>query len=299
MITVYIDILFFVNLVQNVFIFGATRLFCPQKTRPWRIFSVSALASLWAVCLFYPDLSLLASLGAKLLVSAVLVGLAFGFRPVKSYGKSLLVFYLVSFAFGGAAFALLCLTGLGASLGAVTKNGVFYVNLPMGLLFVASACCYGAIRLGIFALKTIVRQRNLRKSALVKLGDKQTEICVLFDTGCQLKDPAGGAPVLVASLGAVKPLLPAFLCQALNEGGAQAAFDALTVHDYALSVRCIPFRAVGKAPSLLFGFVPDSVAFLPDGPLARGTVIAVSEEGFQAAEGFNALAGQDFYANFC
>lgn len=279
MITVYIDILFFVNLVQNVFIFGATRLFCPQKTRRGRIFSVSALASLWAVCLFYPDLSLLASLGAKLLVSAVLVGLAFGFRPVKSYGKSLLVFYLVSFAFGGAAFALLCLTGLGASLGAVTKNGVFYVNLPMGLLFVASACCYGAIRLGIFALKTIVRQRNLRKSALVKLGDKQTEICVLFDTGCQLKDPAGGAPVLVASLGAVKPLLPAFLCQALNEGGAQAAFDALTVHDYALSVRCIPFRAVARRQACCLGSSPTALPFCRMAPLPGARLLPFRKKG--------------------
>lgn len=68
------------------------------------------------------------NLVVKILLSIIMVYLAFGFKKIKVVFKELIMFYLISFLFGGSAIALLYFV---KPENIVIRNGVYVGDYPL------------------------------------------------------------------------------------------------------------------------------------------------------------------------
>lgn len=105
--TIYLDIVFAENIIMNYIILFATGLICKEKVKQMRIIISSIIGSIYSVAYYITEITLYVTIIAKILLSIAMIYIAFGSKNWKKTFKSLTIFYLTSFAFGGCAFAIL------------------------------------------------------------------------------------------------------------------------------------------------------------------------------------------------
>ena len=104
---VYLDIIFLENLLMNAIILTATAIIIKTKLSPLRIFISSFIGSIYAVLCYMHLLPILSNLLLKILLSMVMIYISFVSKTPKMFFKSLLLFYLTSFTFGGVSLSLI------------------------------------------------------------------------------------------------------------------------------------------------------------------------------------------------
>lgn len=105
--TVYVDIIFLENLFMNYIIIFATGIIIKAPIRVLRTLFSSTIGSIYAVISYMSILEICSNILLKIILSVVMVYIAFKPLNVKAFFKDLTIFYLTSFTFGGVAFALL------------------------------------------------------------------------------------------------------------------------------------------------------------------------------------------------
>lgn len=263
--TVYIDVLFAVNLLINYLLLHACCMLSGLKRGRLRMAFGAFVGAAYAVLVFFPDFSVLYTTVSKMLVSMVIVAASFPFYSLRSYIKALLIFYMVSFGFGGCVFGIFCFTDIGARLGAIYSNGVLYFNLPWTILAVSGIVFYIAVKLCGFFSARLRCGSNLRKKLRLCLGDNSAEVTALLDTGNSLVDPVTLSPVIIAEYRSIKTLFSEDIRSGLDRIGS----DNLTwimeeVSQKGLRVRLIPFSSLGRENGMLLGFVPDRAEIRDD-----------------------------------
>ena len=103
----YVDIIFFENLFMNFIILYACETILKSPIKIIKTFFSSVIGSTYAVLLYISDLKIYSNFILKVLLSFVMVYIAFTPKNIKSFLKYLIVFYLTSFTFGGVAFAFI------------------------------------------------------------------------------------------------------------------------------------------------------------------------------------------------
>jgi len=255
---IYIDVLFVVNLLINYILLRACCAFTSLKQNGYRILFGAFIGACYAVMVFFPDFSLLYSTVCKLLISMLIVAASFPFFSIITYIKTLLIFYMVSFGFGGCVLAVFYFSDIGSKLGAVYSNGVFYFNLPWTVLALSGSMFYLAVRLfGLFSKKTY-NSRNLRKKLYLSFDNNTAEITALLDTGNSLIDPISLSPVIIAEYKSIKTLFNDDIKSGLDRiGNDNITWIMSEVTQKGLPARLIPFSSLGKDNGMLLGFVPD------------------------------------------
>lgn len=215
-ITVYVDVLFLVNLIADYGLISITALLLRLSPRIYRLLLSALSGAIYASAVFFIPLSFLSSLGMKLFVSAAMVLIAFGAGNFRKFCKHLAVFYLTALSLGGLCFALFAVTGLGARLGAVYASGVLYLNIPTHRLILAGVFLYIILRTALrTAEKAANKAQRLYTVRLVR-GGQSVKLPALYDTGNFLTDPATGGGAVLAVWDSVKTLFD----------GAETPFDA-------------------------------------------------------------------------
>lgn len=265
---VYIDSYFFWNLLADYLLCLAAARVCALRLRRGRYFLAALLGAAYAAGSLLPALALL-RLPAARLSAGLLMGLtAFGGerRPLRCAA----VLLGVAAAAGGALWALSMALGGGGAL-----------LLRWRTLLPAFLLCYGALSLFFRGRGSLPEKARVPVKA-VFLG-RTAEFTALVDTGNQLRDPASGAPVLVASPRALAPLLGSH-APLLEAPPVELLERADRVPQLKGRFRLIPYAALGGG-GLLPAFRPESL--LVDGAVQRDLLIAVSPGA--AGEGFDAI----------
>lgn len=250
--TVYIDLLFFLNLVVDYFILSLTARLSGAAAGFLRQLGGAAAGALFSFIIFLPALPLPLEWGIRLLLSALIILCAFGFGSGRRFLRLWLTFYAVSFLYAGLMLAVWFLFH---PAGLAVHNGVVYFQISPLLLLCGTAGAYGVIWLG----RRLIRRpapAGRRERVEIRLGDRKVELTALVDTGHSLTDILSDEPVVVASFSAVAPLLspeslPAFRKVGQPPGG-----------DMAGRYRLIPYSVVGGG-GLLPAFRCDGAAVLP------------------------------------
>ena len=107
--TIYIDIIFLENLFMNYIIIFATGIIIKAQIKIIRTLISSIIGSIYAVISYMSILEICSNILLKIILSIVMVYIAFKPLNIKAFLKELIIFYLTSFTFGGVAFALLYL----------------------------------------------------------------------------------------------------------------------------------------------------------------------------------------------
>lgn len=252
---IYLDVLAAVNLAMDYLLLTATARLSGTYCTRLRLLGGAALGAAYAVASCLPGLALLSMLSIKALIGFAMVRAAFGARSVSELMRLTLLFWLVSFAFAGGAFALGQLSNT-----AFFAGSGYYIDVPMRVVVAAAAICW--VLTGLIFRGDARTGENRQRFAQVHLcfGSQQADFSLLVDSGNDLTDPVSGKPALVLDRRAAARVLPmeaAVPLAGLRADNATAVLEALPGACRA-RFQLLPYRALGKENGLLLAFRPDS-----------------------------------------
>lgn len=292
MAVIYIDVLFTVNLIVNYLLISISCFFSGLKPNKFRILLGGLIGACYAVLVFFPDFSLIHTTINKFLVSMLIVAASSPFYSIRSYIKAVLIFYAVSFAFGGCVLGVFYFSNVGAELGAVYSNGILYFNLPWTILAVSGFIFYISAKFVSLISKKGLQRGHLKKKLILYFRDKTAEVTALLDTGNSLVDPVTLSPVIVVEYKLLKSLFNEDLLRDLDRIGTEKIEWIIgALSQKGLPARLIPFSSLGKENGMLLGFVPDKAEIYDDfGVRILGDcVVAIYEKQLAKDKSFGAL----------
>ena len=137
--TIYIDVILIENLLMNYIILYATGIVLKIKIKHLRLFFASLIGAIYTVISYISKVEIYSNFILKFLLSIVIIYVAFNPQKAKILWKDILIFYLTSFVFGGAAFALIYIIKPQEIL---MKNGLFLGTYPLKTAILRSNSCF-------------------------------------------------------------------------------------------------------------------------------------------------------------
>ena len=206
--TVYLDVVLMENLCMNYIILFATGYIMKIKMKQQMLIASSLLGGIYAVIAYLEILPIYSSFGMKVILSIIMVYLAFQPKEIKKLCKQLVIFYLISFAFGGCAFALLYFI---KPQNILMRNGVYVGTYPIKIALLGEIVGFIIVYTAFKIVKTKLHKKDMVYSITIKLEEKMLQTKAMLDTGNLLKDPISGMPVIVVEKQQLYSLLPAKL----------------------------------------------------------------------------------------
>lgn len=279
MVKLYVDIIFFENLIINYIILYLTKRFSKYKASYLKLFLGALVGALYTILFFLPLSHALYSIVAKILLSFLIIEITFLPRTLKEFIRLLSIFYMISFIIGGAAFALLYMVGFN------TKVIILALALSAILLYA---------NWGYIVKKST--QDNLMHMLRIEVSNKFTEIKALLDTGNTLSDPLSNNPVVVVEFDAIEDILPEGIKKLRNEGKT-SDFTELTreleKEKWINRFRIVPFMSLGKENGIMLGFRPDKVIIDDDEREKKDVIIGIYEKKLNKHGDYSALIGPE------
>ncbi len=253
---IYADVIFAINFFMDAFILWISARLLNLRVRVLRVILSSAAGALIYTLLLCYNAGINNFLLSELLI-ALNVALCFLPKTAAEFAGRLAIVNISSFAVGGICVVLLSFTGTEAFAGTIKLNTG---NYTLKLLIFSCAISYIAIKLFMAKLHSRVISKQMHYALDIYIGGKTAKAYALVDTGCTLKEPVTGLPVIVADISVLKPLLPeGFENEYL---GKEVRFEHLmniegTIFENRL--RLIPYNGLGTKNGLLLGIRPDKV----------------------------------------
>ena len=261
---IYIDILFLENVVINYLILLVTAKFSKSRTSNLRLFLGALVGALYLVLMIIlPEIEIYTTVLAKVILSFAIIAVTFNIEKITVYLKTLAIFYVSTFIFAGAGFALLYFK----QNGGVVKNGVIVSSIPLlGTKWTEIILAIAVAGIVIRVLWDIIQNKFLRENILVQLmisiDNKAIVLYALVDTGNSLHDPLTNMPVVVVEFSAIKEILPLEIIN-IFEGGDEndltSITNAISCSSWFSRFRLIPFTSLGKEHGMLIGFRSDFI----------------------------------------
>lgn len=249
--TLYVDIVFLENVFMNSIILLATGVILKDKTRIIRNLISSSIGAVYAIIIYTSHIEIYSNIFLKIMLSLVIVYIAFKPQNTKSLLKHLIIFYLTSFTFGGVAFALLYFV---RPQDILLQNGALIGTYPIKMILIGGIVGFVIITISFKNIKGKLKREDIYCNVKLNVEEKTKIITALIDTGNFLKDPITKIPVIVAERESLKELFPDEILlntSKIINGGS------IDLGEYASKVRVIPFKSLGKDNGLLLGIKID------------------------------------------
>lgn len=224
----YIDSVFFIQLVMNMYLLSITGRFLKCTATHGRIF-LSALLGAGMICMviLLPVLNLRIRLFMGVIpVSMVMISAAFGLRSFRLIMKSSMVMAVCGLFFGSAVVFIT------RQLAWIKQPGYSIRTFAFFGFF-----GYGFIR---FLIRKLHEEKaDELKKVRIPTGKGNVFLTALFDTGNHLSEPVSGAPVCIVSNSAAALLHDCFMPQKYH---------------------AIPYRSIGRKAGILDAYeIPELV----------------------------------------
>lgn len=192
--TIYIDIILMENLIMNFIILYATGLVLKRKIKNIRLILASLLGAVYSLLAYISTFEIYTNMILKIILSILIVYIAFNAQNTKQIGKDLLLFYLISFVFGGAAFALIYII---KPQDILMKNGLFLGTYPLKTVILGAIIAFVIVITAFKIVKSKFSAKDMYCKIKIKLNEKQIQTNAMIDTGNLLKEPITNTPVIV------------------------------------------------------------------------------------------------------
>lgn len=283
--SVYIDILFLVNLMINTIILLAAATIMKIRYSPLRIFIGAALGAVYSCVVFFPEMHLMYTLAAKAAAAVIISAVAYSPGSFLQCIKQTAVFFGITAVFGIASLGALYFTDIGIRLGGVISNGIFYFNIPLSYLLFSCAATYAALSLATRFVKKSAT-RSYTHITIVNDG-RSVNLKALVDTGNMLKDPFSGKTVMIAEAKMLEPLFDFDISALAGDGLSQNALPP--------GFRLIPFSSIGRKNGILVAFVPEKI--IVDNLEQTNIVTALHTGPLSKSREYNALLNPEALCN--
>lgn len=250
--TIYIDVVLIENLMMNFIILLATGLILKEKIRVIRFLLASLLGAIYSVVSYLSILEIYSSMILKIILSIVMIYIAFNPQTMKKMWKDTLLFYLTSFVFGGAAFALIYIV---KPQDILMRNGLFLGTYPLKTIILGAIIAFVIIMTAFTVVKTKITKKDMFCEVEIELNDKKIETTAMIDTGNLLKEPITNTPVIVVEHTLLYDCIPKEILNHLDEllGGEFNNIPEEIKEEYIAKLKLIPFSSLGKQNGMLLG----------------------------------------------
>ncbi len=193
-IVIYADILFIINFFITLLMLLVTAKLSKRETKTARLVAASVLGGLYSMIIL-ADIPAPASLASKLLSAVPIVLTAFGFKRIKRFVYTYLLFIFSSFIFLGITVG--CCMLFKTEYIAVNNDTVYFDVTAKGLLL----CAFASYLISCAAVRLYNKKLSAGEIYTLKIinGDKEVTLLALSDTGNRLREPFSDSPVIVAS----------------------------------------------------------------------------------------------------
>lgn len=257
--TIYLDVVLAENVCMNYIILFATGYIMKIKRKHIRILVSALIGAIYSILAYMEILQIYSNIFVKVILSIVMVYIAYIPKTFKELLKELLIFYLTSFVFGGCAFALLYFIKPQEIL---MRNGILIGTYPLKIALLGGLIGFGVIVISFYMIKTKLSKKDILCNISIFFNEKVLKVKALIDTGNMLKEPITNIPVIVVEKEKLKDILPNVILENLDKiiGGdvPKEIYDNENLQ-YINKFRVIPFKSLGKENGLLLGFKVDKI----------------------------------------
>lgn len=266
--TIYLDIVLLENFILNYIIILSTSIISKEEINFVRIVLSSFIGGIFAIVSYIIELPMFGSFVMKIIISVIMMIVAFQKYKYKSLIKILIFFYLVSFTFGGIAFMLLFF--INPQNIVMNKNG-FVGIYPLKVTVFAGGIGFIIISIVTQIIKTRINRNNIICELEIFYNGKCQKIKTMLDTGNLLKEPISNADVIIVEKESLKEILNSEILDNISSILKGRWIEAENIHSYKLKI--IPFSSLGNDNGLLIGFKPDYIKIYSEEEIIRNDVL--------------------------
>lgn len=268
----YLDVIFFENLIINYLILSLTRKFSRKSSKPVKLFLGALLGACYVLIFFLLPYKMLHEVFAKIILSLLIIYMAFTPKTLKEFLRILAVFYLISFTIGGTIFAVLYTARLNLQS--------LWVGILVAILLLYTNWDY---------ILRKSKEEKMLYNIEIEIFQKQIETKGLLDTGNRLYDPLTKSPVVVVEFSVMESILPDDIEILLNEEEIvfNKIFEALKEERWLSRIRLIPFISVGQSKGMMLGFKPDKLVV--GGREIKDVIIGIYKSKIDKDDNYSAL----------
>ncbi|SFG39596.1 stage II sporulation protein GA (sporulation sigma-E factor processing peptidase) [Sporolactobacillus nakayamae] len=293
---VYLDAVWALNLFIDACLLKLTALMLKRQTSRLRFWSGAFIASAIVLILFTPAAFVVDGPFGKLLYSAMIIFVAFGFHRISVFLQNLAAFYFTSFAIGGGLFAVHYFF----------QDGSFYANSRfLNTMNYGDPISWITVIVGFPALwyfskkrldQTVVRKWN--STTLADVTVRFLDVCIetkaMIDSGNKLVDPLTRAPVMFLEKSVCAGRVPEELFQKDNASSPSLNLEGIP-DDWRNRIAWVPYRAVDGTGQLTLAARPDQVLILLDGKQIECTksLVAFVDHSLSSSGDFNSILNPD------
>lgn len=293
--TIYVDVVLIENLIMNYIILLATGLILKTKLKHLRLIIASLLGAIYSIVAYINFLEIYSNFFLKILLSVIIVYIAFNPQTMKKMWKSLLIFYLTSFVFGGAAFALIYII---RPQDILIKNGLFLGTYPLKTVILAAIVAFIVIITAFTIVKTKVTKKDMFCNIEIKLNGKILKTKALIDSGNMLKEPITNTPVVVIERSLLYEYLPKEILNHLDDiiGGDLEKIPEEIRNQYISRLKLIPFSSLGKQNGMLIGIKPEYLKIIKEEQEIKkeNVILGIYNKSLTKKGEYRALMGMEF-----
>lgn len=290
--TIYIDIVLIENLIMNYIILFTTAVVLKIKVNHIRLILASLLGAGYSIIAYMGIIKVYSSIILKIILSVLIIYIAFNPQNIKKMCKDLLLFYLVSFVFGGAAFALIYII---KPQNILMKNGLFLGTYTLKTVMLGTVVAF-CIIIGAFAIiKNKISKKDMFCEIEILINQKKIKTKAMIDTGNMLKEPITNVPVIVVEHILLYSCMPKEILNNLKEimGGDFKNIPCDIQEKYISKLKLIPFSSLGKQNGMLIGIRPEYVKVITDEQekINKNVIIGIYEKSLTKKGEYQALIG--------
>ena len=261
--TIYIDVVLIENLLMNYIILFATGVILKIKIKHIRLILASLVGAIYTIIAYISALRIYSNIFLKFILSLIIIYIAFNPKSVKKLFKFTLIFYLTSFVFGGAAFALIYIV---KPQDILRNNGLVLNTNSLKTIFISAIIAFAIIIIVFKLVKNKISAKDMYCNIKIILNQKEIETKAMIDTGNFLREPITNTPVIVVEHTLLYDCMPKEILNHLETilGGDFSEIPDKVREEYISRLKVIPFSSLGKQNGMLLGIKADKVIIKSD-----------------------------------
>lgn len=256
--TIYIDIVLIENLLMNYIILFATGVILKIHIKHVRLILASFVGAIYTIIAYISGLKIYSNFFLKLILSVIIIYIAFNPNQLKKLLKYTLIFYLTSFVFGGVAFALIYIVKPQEIL---ENNGLVLNSNSLKVIFISAIIAFIVVIIGFKIVKNKISAKDMYCDLKIKINDKNIETKAMIDTGNFLKEPITNTPVIIVEHTLLYDCIPKEILNHMESilGGDFSEIPDQVKEEYVSRLKVIPFSSLGKQNGMLLGIKAEKV----------------------------------------
>ncbi len=199
---VYADILIILNWIVNYYILLLCSKLNNSQYKNVRMIIAALVGAFFALYIFLPQMSLFSEILIKIISSAVIVLISFGFKNIKNFFRNLFFMFVSAFLYAGS---MLAIWNIYKPKNMAINNSVVYFDISPIFLIIFSVLFYLVITL----LNSLLKRRSIsakRCNISVLLNDSTANFEGIFDTGNSVRDLFTNSEIIFVSPKIIKLL---------------------------------------------------------------------------------------------